>query len=86
MNTIQFKNILFAFVCITAFAIFLVAGFFAWYFFIPAALAITGYVIIDHKHLRCRKCNGFTNLDRLLYAKTHKYHCSHCGERVHITK
>lgn len=84
MNTISSKKILIAFLCITFFVIFLVAGFFVWYLFIPAILAIIGYVMIDRKFLRCPHCNGFTNLDRLFYARTHTYHCSHCGEVINI--
>lgn len=86
MKAVSFKNILKAFLCIVLFVIFIVLGFFKWYLFLPAILAIFGYVIIDRKFLRCPHCNGFTNLDRLFYAMKHTYHCSHCGDIIHIDK
>lgn len=86
MNTISFKKLLLALFCIVLFAAFLVAGFFKWYLFIPAILAIISYIMIDRKLLRCSHCKGVTNLDRLFYARTHTYHCSHCGEVIHIAK
>jgi len=36
--------------------------------------------------LRCPHCGGFENLERLLYAKKHIYHCMHCGEIIKIGK
>ncbi|MBQ7873805.1 MAG: MATE family efflux transporter [Oscillospiraceae bacterium] len=53
-------------------------------FFIPAVLLVICYFFFDKKHLRCPHCGAFTNLDRLLYAKKHTYHCHGCGEILHI--
>ena len=86
MKTIKTKHIVIAFSFLILFAISLFAGFFKWIFFIPAALFLAGYFIIDRKFLRCPHCSGFINLDRLFYARKHVYHCMHCGEIMNIGK
>ena len=86
MKKIKSKNITMAYLFLSLFSVSLVAGFFKWVLFIPAALFTIAYVLLDKKCLRCPHCSGFTNLDRLSYAKVHIYHCSHCGERIEIEK
>ncbi len=67
------------------FGISLIGGFIKWPIFIIALILIVSYIILDRSKLRCPNCGGFTNLDRLNYAKRHVYHCSHCGERINIS-
>lgn len=81
---VKSSKIYFAFLCVTVFSVCLVGGFFIKPLFILAAAALAGYVWIDKKYLRCPHCGGFENLDRLFYAKTHTYHCRHCGEIIKI--
>lgn len=73
-----------AFVCVFALSICLVGGFFFKPLFLLAGMALAGYLWIDKRYLRCPKCGGFENLDRLFYAKNHPYHCRHCGETIKI--
>lgn len=61
-----------------------VGGFSKWPLFIIAAISIISYVILDRKKLRCPTCGGFENLERLIAAKKHSFHCRHCGERLNI--
>ena len=86
MNIIESKHITMAYITVILFVISLFAGFAHWGFFILAALFGGGYFIIDRKYLRCPHCSGFTNLDRLSYAKNHEYHCAHCGEVIQVKK
>jgi len=83
-NTIKSKHITAAFLCVVLFAVCGIALFLHWVFFLPAVLALAAYVAIDKKYLRCPDCHGFSNLDRLFYAKRHPYHCSHCGKHIEI--
>lgn len=73
-----------AFLCIVVLAVCLIAGFFCKPLFLPAGVTLAGYLWVDKRHLRCPKCGGFENLDRLFYVKDHLYYCRHCGERIKI--
>ena len=84
MNSVSSKYIFAAYIMVVLFVICLFAGFAHWGFFLPAALFLFGYYVIDRKHLRCPNCWGFINLGRLSYAKKHTYHCEHCGEVIRI--
>lgn len=86
MKKIKSKYIDAAFLCIVCLVVCAIASFFNRLFLILVALSILGYAIIDRRHLRCPHCSGFTNLDRLYYAKTHSYHCSQCGNVLSIEK
>ena len=84
MKTIKANNITKAYICLIIQTIFIFLGFYNLLFFIPAVGACLGYVWIDKKYQRCPYCNGFTNLDRLSYAKKHVYYCNHCGKRLEV--
>ena len=84
MEKIKFKYIVLSIACLVAAVVCIGLGIVKWLFFIPAAICICMYIVIDRKYLRRPKCSGFTNLDRLLYAKNKEYHCSGCGERLYI--
>lgn len=86
MGSIQSKNITKALVCLALFAVFCALGCFQWFLWVPAAGFLAGYIAVDRKYLRCPHCGGVTNLERLFYAKSHIYHCSHCGEIIRIEK
>lgn len=81
---IKNSKIRLAFLCVVVFSACVVGGFFYKPLFFLAVIALAGYVWVDKKHLRCPHCGGFENLDRLLYAKNHTYHCQHCGEIIKI--
>ena len=81
---IESKYITISIFLVTAASGCIVAGFFCRVYFIPAVLFAAAYIVADKKCLRCPNCGGFTNLDRLLYAKKHPYHCSNCGEQIYI--
>lgn len=84
MKKIKDKHIKAAFASLVLFSVCLITGFFKSVLFLPAAAFLAGYLWIDKKYLRCPHCSGFTNLDRLFYAKDHEYHCACCGQRVEI--
>lgn len=74
-----------AVVCLAACVCLLLAGFLKhWLCWIAAALAAAGYGLIDRKFLGCPNCRAFINIDRLLYARNHEFHCHKCGERIEI--
>ncbi len=81
MKNIKFLHIICAIICVVLFVIFLFTG-----FFVLSACAIIGYIIIDKKYLRCKNCDAFINIDRLLYARKHTYHCHKCGNIIEIDK
>lgn len=84
MKPIRSRHITAALACAAACALFVAWGLFRHGMFAAAALCAAGYFLIDRRYLRCPSCGGFTNLDRLLYAAKHPYHCSHCGERITV--
>lgn len=87
MSTIPQKYVIGAFFSLVAFVAFLFAGFLtSALFFIPAVGCLAIYLLLDQKYLRCPNCRGFTNLDRLLYARTHIYYCSNCGQRLSVSR
>lgn len=86
MKQIKTEYITIAFLCLLAFSLCFVLGFIYYFLFIPAALSLIGYIVIDRKFLRCPNCGGFINLDRLHYAKSHNYHCMYCGTKIAIEK
>ena len=73
-----------AFLCVVVLAVCLMAGFFCKPLFLLAGIALAGYLWVDKQYLKCPKCCGYKNLDRLFYARNHLYHCRHCGELIKI--
>ena len=84
MKFISKKYVNLGFILIVLFGITLVGGFIKRPLFFIAAIFILSYIILDRKKLRCPNCGGFENLDRLMYAKNHVFHCMHCGEKINI--
>ena len=84
MKHIEYKHIVTGLLLLVVACICVMIGFLKWFFFIPAVLLVICYFFFDKKYLRCPHCGAFTNLDRLLYAKKHTYHCHGCGEILHI--
>ena len=80
------RKLLSAYICVIVFCICLIGRFFIKTLFVFAIVSLAGYILIDKKYLRCPHCGGFENLERLLYAKKHIYHCRHCGEIIKIGK
>jgi DNA-directed RNA polymerase subunit RPC12/RpoP len=85
MKSISRDNINLGFSFVLLFVITFVAGIFYWIWFIISGIFLLSYIILDKKRLRCPECGGFENLDRLMYAKNHVYHCKRCGERLIIS-
>lgn len=83
---IKSGKLLSAYICIIVFCVCLIGGFFVKTLFIFAVAGLAGYAWINKKYLRCPHCGGFENLERLLYAKKHIYHCRHCGEIIEFEK
>ncbi len=84
MRKIKFQHIILASIFLTLFCVCLIAGNLKWPFFTLSILFLALYILMDRKFLRCP--SGFINLVRLLFAKTHTYHCSHCEKIVEIDK
>jgi len=84
MKFISKKYVNLGFILIVLFGITLVGGFIKRPLFFIAAIFILSYIVLDRKKLRCPNCGGFENLDRLMYAKNHVFHCMHCGEKINI--
>ncbi len=61
-----------------------VIGITKWPFFLLSAIFLFLYIRIDKKRLRCPNCGDFENLERLVSAKKHNYHCRHCGEKINL--
>lgn len=51
---------------------------------IIALIPMTIAIIIMVKKCRCPYCGAWENMDRLLYAKNHVFHCRKCGEIIKI--
>lgn len=81
---IRSKHIFLAFTNLILCTVCLAAGFFYAIFFLAAIAFLIVYILIDKKYLRCPHCFAFTNIDRLLYASKHVYHCHNCGKRIEI--
>ena len=84
MKFISRKYVNLGFILIVLSGITLAGGFIKWPLFFIAAIFILSYIVLDRKKLRCPNCGGFENLDRLMYAKNHVFHCMHCGEKINI--
>lgn len=84
MKTVGFKFIAAALADLIMLSACLVGGCLNRLLFIPAVFFAAIYIIIDRRYLRCPNCGSFTNIDRLLYAKNHIYHCHGCGERITV--
>ncbi len=86
MRKIKFQHIILASVSLTLFCVCLIAGSFKWPSLILSTLFLILYILMDRKFLRCPHCSSFINLDRLLFSRTHVYHCPRCGEIIEIEK
>ena len=84
MKHISGKDINLGFTLVVLSSITMVAGAFRWPLFIFSAILLVSYIVLDRKKLRCPNCGGFENLERLMYAKKHVFHCRHCGERINV--
>lgn len=84
MKHILRKDINLGIIFVILFGIALFGGFFKWPLFILAGVFLMFYIILDKKRLRCPNCGGYENLDRLMYAINHAFHCKHCGKRIDI--
>lgn len=84
MKFISGKYINLGFTLVVLFVVTLVGGFVKWPLFVFAAIFLFSYIVLDSKKLRCPNCRGFENLDRLIYAKKHVFHCRYCGEKINI--
>ena len=84
MRIIRTFDILLAYVFVIVCSAALVAGCFAWRWFILAGAALAAYFIWAILMLRCPWCGGFINLNRLLYARRHRYHCPGCGHEITV--
>lgn len=84
MKHISGKDLNLGFALAVLFSITLVAGAYKWPFFVVSATFLVSYIMLDRKKLRCPNCGGFENLNRLMSAKKHVFHCRHCGERINV--
>jgi DNA-directed RNA polymerase subunit RPC12/RpoP len=84
MKHILRKDINLSLIFVILSVVALVGGFIKWPLFIFAGVFLIFYIILDKKRLRCPNCGGYENLDRLMYAKNHVFHCKHCGEKIDI--
>lgn len=86
MKYISEKYIDIAILFFMLFFITLIAGIFSLYFLIFSLVFLIAYIVLDKKKLRCPKCGGFENLDRLINSKKYSNYCTHCGEKINIKK
>ena len=84
MKYILRKDINLGLIFVVLFSGTLVGGFIKWPLFILAGIFLIFYIVLDKKRLRCPNCGGYENLDRLIYAKNHIFHCRHCGKKLDI--
>ena len=86
MKIIRTFDIILAYIFVLVCAAALVAGCFNWRWFILSGVMLAAYFIWDILMLRCPWCGGFINLDRLLYARRHRYYCSGCGHEITVAE
>jgi len=86
MKPISAKDINLGVALAVLFGITIAGGCIKWPLFVFAAIFLFSYIVLDRKKLRCPNCGGFENLERLMYAKKHVFHCQHCGERINISE
>lgn len=84
MKYISGKDINLGLIFTVLFGITIVGGFVKWPLFILSGIFLLSYIVLDRNRLRCPDCVGHENLDRLMYAQNHVFHCRHCGERIRI--
>lgn len=84
MKHILRKDINLGLIFIVLFVVSMVGGFIKWPLFILAGTFLISYIILDKNRLRCPNCRGYENLDRLMYAKNHVFHCKNCGEKINV--
>lgn len=84
MDHISEKYINLAVILFMLFFITLVGSMFNLYFLVFSLFFLISYIVLDKKKLRCPKCGGFENLDRLISSKKHANFCIHCGEKINI--
>ena len=84
MKVMRLWEVLLSYGLIITFAVLLVFGVFSPLLLIPAALALGGYFVWGWLKLRCPGCGAFINLDRLIYARHHDFHCPSCGQEIHV--
>jgi len=84
MKQILSRDINLGIILVVLFVIAITGGFLKWPLFILAGLILICYIMLDKKRLRCPNCGGFENLERLMSAKSHVFHCRHCGERINV--
>ena len=86
MKSIKAINILLALACALLFAITLVAGVFAWPWWIVSALSLAGYFFFNHT-LRCPWCGGTLDQGKLLRSlKKGVYTCPSCSGQILLEK
>ena len=83
---IPYGKLCLAFVCLCVFVAAFMLGFFLWPFFLPAILAMAGYLYSDKRDLRCPYCGAWENLQRLYYAANHPSHCRGCGRLLEFDR
>ncbi len=86
MKHIQNKYLNLGLILVFLFALSLIGGIYKRPFLIGSGFFLAAYFILQKKKLVCPNCGVTENLDRLIYAKKHIYHCRHCGEIIKILK
>ena len=86
MKSISKRYIILGLILAIVISVTFVGAFFKKPLFIITAIAVVAFIILHRNKLCCPHCGGFENLDRLIYAIHHEYHCSHCGERIDISE
>ncbi len=86
MNMFPYKILKFIIMLLCLFAILFMAGGMMMYMpliyisFIPLLSAL----IFMLKKCKCPHCGKFENIDRLMYARKHVFHCRNCGKIIEI--
>ena len=86
MKTVKQKHVRLACMCLCVCAILVASGVFNHWLWLMAGVALAGYWLIDKRYLRCPHCGIFINLDQLMYASRHTYHCRSCGQVIRIER